>query len=546
MEFWHVVGDITVLLSVAVFLGIIAEKLGFSGVVGYLLAGTIVGPGMLDWVSTGEDAIRSIAEIGVALLLFTIGLEVNGQRLRQMMGKGMFIGIFQIAVTGALGYAIARLFGVPIKASIVVGAMGALSSTAVVSRVLQDRSELDSPHGRLSFGMLLVQDIAIVPFMLLIAFLQGSPEAVHVATSIGSVGAKLVALVVVVFLVGVLILPRFFGAALIRRSSEFPVILGIVTCLSSMWLADELGLSPALGAFIAGMILAGSPFASQVRGDMAPFKYIFLTLFFAVTGMLADLPWIIESFHWLWTIGVVACIVIGKVAVIWLIAMAWKQPRRVSIATGLCLAQIGEFSFVIGVEAMDTNLLSDHMFQLMMSSSLLTLLLSPFLIGKSRKIAKVLDTALGGKPITKLYNDGESLQNHAVVIGYGVSGHLVVHSLLEAGQKVLVIDMGPIGVKQASEDGAMSLLGNAQRREVLEQAKIRTAKLLVCMLPDHRSSAQSIQQIRAISPSVPIVARARYSIHSKSLTDAGADVVVDEEQCVGQSIIKETLQQIGL
>jgi len=546
MEFWHIVGDITVLLSVAVLLGIIAEKLGFSGIVGYLLAGTIVGPSILNLITSDEEAIVSIAEIGVALLLFTIGLEVNGQRLKQLLGRNMPIGVFQVVVTGGLGYAIAKLFGVSTHASLIVGAMTALSSTAVVSRVLQDRSELDAAHGRLTFSVLLIQDLAMVPLMLLVAFLQESPEETALVTQVGVAGAKLVALFVVIFLLGLLVLPRFFGAALIRRSSEFPVILGIVTALASMWLADELGMSTALGAFVAGLILAGTPFASQIRGDMAPLRYIFLTLFFACTGMLADLPWLMESYHWLWTIGVVAGIVIGKSTMVWLIVMLWKQPWQVSIAAGLCLAQIGEFSFVIGAEAVNADIIEESLFQLMMSASLITLLLSPFLIAKSRPIAKTIDNALGGSSPVEASEEIASLRNHVVVIGYGVAGREVVGELIESGHQVLVIDMGPIGVNQAREDGALSVLGNAQRREVLEHAGVRTAKLLVCTLPDHRTSAQSIQQIRAFASSIPIVARARYSIHVASLTQAGADVVVDEEECVGHAISIKTLYQVGL
>ncbi|MDP7005657.1 MAG: cation:proton antiporter [Phycisphaerales bacterium] len=546
MEFWHVVGDITILLSVAVLLGIISEKLGFSGVVGYLIAGTLVGPGLLDWVSADEESIRSIAEIGVALLLFTIGLEINGHRLKQLLGNEMLVGILQIVITGMLGFVIARFFGVPLKASIIVGAMGGLSSTAVVSRVLQDRSELDSSHGRLAFGVLLVQDLAIVPLMLLVAFLHDSSEQTELVSEVGAAGAKFVALIVIVFLIGVLVLPRFFGAALIRRSSEFPVIVGIVTCLSSMWLADQLDLSPALGAFIVGVILAGSPFAAQVRGDMAPFRFIFLTLFFAVTGMLADLPWLVESYHWLWTLGVVVSIVVGKSIIVLFVASIMKHPRRVSISAGLCLAQIGEFSFVIGAEALNANLLDDNLFQLMMSSSLITLLISPYLIGKARVISKHLDSYIGSNNEVEVDSEIATLANHVVVIGYGVAGVEVVADLLESGQEVLVIDMGQVGVSKARKDGAHSILGNAQRREILEHSGIRTAKLLVSTLPDHRASVQTIQQIRAFAPTIPIIARARYSIHGMELTRAGADVVVDEEKCVGNSISQRTMQQIGL
>jgi len=546
MDFWHIVGDITILLSMAVVFGIIAEKLGFSGVVGYLVAGTLVGPGMLGWIGSDEDAIRSIAEIGVALLLFTIGLEVNGRRLKQLLGRGMVVGLLQVLFTGAIGFTLAKLFGAPTKASIIVGAMVALSSTAVVTRVLHDRSELDAPHGRLAFGILLIQDLAIVPLMLVVTFIEESPDSSSFISKLSVAGTELMTLIVVVFLVGVLILPRLFGAALIRRSTEFPVILGIVTCLSAMWLAHKLSLSPALGAFIAGLILAGSPFATQVRGDMAPLKYIFLTLFFAATGMLANLPWLFDSYHWLWALGVVGGIVVGKTIIVWLITMVVKQPLRVSIAAGICVAQIGEFSFVIGAEAMNANLMSDDLFQLMMSSSLITLLFSPFLISQSRPIATWIDNVFGRDQHPAAGESGEALNDHVVVIGYGVAGRNVVKDLLDTGQQVLVIEMSPVGVKESREIGAHAILGNAQRRDVLEHSGIRTSKLVVITLPDHRASTETIQQIKSIAKSVPVVARARYSIHSKNLTQAGAEIVVDEEECVGHTLAKATLEQLGM
>ena len=546
MDFWHIIGDITILLAVAVFLGIIAERIGLSGVVGYLLAGTIVGPSVFGWVASDEESIKLIAEIGVALLLFTIGLEVNNKRLKQLLGRGLIIGSLQILITGLFTFSIAKLFVQDLKTAIIIGSMVALSSTAVVTRVLQDRSELDAPHGRFAFSILLVQDLAIVPLMILVAFLSEAPEAREVAAEIGSAGAKLIALVVIIFLSGVLVLPHFFGAALIRRSSEFPVILGISTCLSSMWLSNSLGLSPALGAFIAGLILAGTPFAAQVRGDMAPLRYIFLTLFFAATGMMASFPWLFTGYHWLWTAGVVVCIVVGKSAIIWIVGLMMKEASRVSIAGGLCLAQIGEFSFVIGAEAFDADLVSNDIFQLMMVSSLITLLLSPFLIFKSRAIAFVLDSLLGSAFSVFEESTERSISNHVIVIGYGVAGRNVVKDLHELGHNVLVIDMSPTGIKEAQQEGATGVLGNSQRRDVLEHAGSKTSKLIVTTLPDYRSSVQTIQQIRAISSNVPIVSRSRYSIHGDLLRTAGADIVVDEEECVGHILAQKTMQQLGL
>ena len=546
MEFWSIVGDITILLGAAALLGIVAEKAGLSAVVGYLIAGTLVGPGILNWISSGEEVIRDMAEIGVALLLFTLGLEIDGQKLKQLFGRGIFLGLGQLLGTGILGWAISRLFHVDVNTSIIVGAMAALSSTAVVARVLQNRSELDAPHGRATLTVLVLQDIAIVPLMILVGILGANHGDTSVAMLVGGAAAKLAALLIIIFLVGVLVLPRVFGAALIRRSAELPIVVGIVTCLSAMWLAFQLGASPALGAFVAGMILAGSPFAAQVRGDVAPFRSIFLTLFFVTTGMLADLPWLVHGYHLLWVIGVALGIIVGKTIIVWIVGIMCNIPRRVSIATGLCLAQIGEFSFVLGSASLAVGILDDNVFQLLISASLLTLLLSPLLIGRSRQVANWIDKKLGRTPVDESDDAIASMRNHVIVLGYGVAGKSVTASLLESGNQVLVIDMGPVGVLQARKDGASSIIGNVQRRDVLEHAGISSAKMLVTTLPDYRSTVETIDQIRSLSSSIPIVARARYSRHATLLSSAGADVVVDEEVCVGRTLGEQVMHQLGL
>jgi len=545
MEFWHIVSEITILLSVAVVLGMFCEKIGLSGIVGYLLAGTLLGPGVFDVLTAGEEAINSIAEIGVSLLLFTIGLEINQGRLKELIGKGFMLGALQIVVTGAVGFGVARYFSIDLASSLVIGAMAALSSTAVVIRVLQDRSEFDAQHGRIAFMVLLVQDLAIVPLMIMVALL-GKNSGTELSSELGLAGVKFVALIVTLILFGALILPKFFGAALIKRSSEFPVLLGVVTCLSTMWLSHLLGFSPALGAFVAGLVLAGSPYAAQVRGDVAPLRYIFLALFFGVTGTLADIPWILEGTHAIQVLLLVLAIVIGKTLIVWLISSCLKHPRRISVASGLCLAQIGEFSFVLGTEAFNNNLLSDDLFQLFMSSSLITLLITPFMISRAKQIAKSIDGILGKEQATIEGVIDETGDHHVIVIGFGVAGKRVVPDLLESGKQVVVIDMGENGIREAKKLGAMAVLGNAQRRDVLEHAGIETAQLCILTLPDHRTSEQTIHQIRACSPTVPIVARSRYSIHTTHLEAAGADVVVDEEESVGYTVLRKSLKQLGL
>ncbi len=545
MEFWHILSEITILLSAAVVLGMLCEKIGLSGIVGYLIAGTLLGPGVFNVLTAGEEAIHSIAEIGVSLLLFTIGLEINRAKLTELVGKGFVLGVLQIVVTGAIGFAVARYYSIDVAGALVIGAMAALSSTAVVIRVLQDRSEFDAQHGRLAFMVLLVQDLAIVPLMIMVAFL-GKGSSTELSSELGMAGVKFIALIVTLILFGALILPKFFGAALIKRSSEFPVLLGVVTCLSTMWLSHLLSFSPALGAFVAGLVLAGSPYAAQVRGDVAPLRYIFLALFFGVTGTLADIPWILEGTHAIQVLILVTAIIIGKSVIVWLMSSCLKYPRRLSVASGLCLAQIGEFSFVLGTEAYGSGLLSDDLFQLFMSSSLITLLVTPFMISRARQIAQSIDVLLGRQESSIVSVVDDTGDHHVIVIGFGVAGKRIVPDLLESGKRVVVIDMGENGIRDAQKVGAMTVLGNAQRRDVLEHAGIQSAQLCILTIPDHRTSEQTIHQIRACSPTVPIVARSRYSIHTTYLEAAGADVVVDEEESVGYTVLRKSLRQLGL
>ena len=547
MTFWHLVGDITVLLGVAVLAGIVLEKFRVSAVVGYLLAGMLVGPGVLDWVTSDEEVIGDMAEIGVALLLFTIGLEISPRRLRSLAGRSLLLGLLQIIVTGSVAWAIALLMGAEQKAAIVIGTKVAMSSTATVARVLQDRSELDSPHGRVAFGVLVLQDLALVPLLLLVSLL-GDAGGESVAASLGGATVRLMGLLATIFLVGVFVLPRVLGARAIRRSADLPIVLGVVTCFAAMILAHSLGLSPALGAFVAGLILAGSPFSAQVRADLAPLRSVFLTLFFVSIGMLADVPWLLVEEHWLLVLGVAAAIIAGKAAIAWVAGLVCRLPRRVAIGSGLCLAQIGEFSFVIGSMALAEKIIDDDAFQLFVSASLLTLLAAPLLVGRARPIARWIDSFLGGTaPEVKEQEEDRisAMRDHAIVLGFGPAGSHVITALEDACIPIVVIDMSRRGVDRAHAIGLAAVLGDATRREHLDHAGVSNARLLVSTLPDHRASAMAIGQARAMAPGITVVARARYAMHAAALAKAGADIVIDEEDRVGDALGASALRQLG-
>ena len=545
MQFWSLLADVTLLLGAAALLGIAFQRLHGSAVVGYLLAGMLVGPGLLGWISSSTEAIHEVAEIGVALLLFTIGLEISGHRLRAMAGRGLLLGLLQVCGTGVVAWAVARLFGATNTAAVVIAAMVALSSTATVARVLLDRSELDAAHGRAALGVLVLQDLALVPLLLVVGLLGEGGGGGSISAAIGDASVKLVLLVVGVIVVGVLLMPRVLRAAAIRRSADLPIVTGVVSCLAAMWLAHRLDMSPALGAFIAGLVLAGTPFAAQVRADIAPLRSIFMTLFFVSVGMLANFPWLLEGSHLLQVFLVAAGIIVGKTVLLWLLAMALRWPRRVAVATGLCLAQIGEFSFVIGSLAHDGGVIDYEAMQLLLSASLATLLVAPMLAGRARAIAARVDSALGGVAPDSGDADLSGLQNHVIVLGFGPAGQHGATAMEEGGRTVVVLDMSPGGIERARRRGLIAVLGDATRREHLVHAGIAEARLLVTTLPDHRASVSAIQQARAAAPSITVVARARWARMSRELHAAGADVVVDEEDRVGDALGDAVLHHLG-
>ncbi|MHC4448263.1 MAG: cation:proton antiporter domain-containing protein, partial [Planctomycetota bacterium] len=348
VDLWGALLDLLILLVAALALGALCERLRQSAILGYLLAGTLLGPHALNVISEGQE-VKVLAEMGVALLLFTIGLEFSWRRLRRMGATALGGGTLQIVLTALPAVAVATLLRLDVRAAIAIGVIVALSSTACVMRVLLARAELDSIHGRHALGILLLQDLAVVPLVVLVTVLGGvgtSGEAVWALVKMVGVAVALVAAFYVLFNH---VVPRVFGMQTMQRNRELPILLAIVTGLGSAWAAHELGSSPAVGAFVAGLLLGGSPFAAQIRADIASLRTVLMTLFFSAIGMLGDLQWIAQ--HWMAVAGLVAAIVLGKSAVVWVVLRSFRQTHRHALHTGLCLAQVGEFSFVLAVVA---------------------------------------------------------------------------------------------------------------------------------------------------------------------------------------------------
>ncbi|MCP4711659.1 MAG: cation:proton antiporter, partial [Planctomycetes bacterium] len=388
MDLWTVLLDILILLLAALVLGALCERLKQSAILGYLLAGTLLGPNALGWMPNNL-AVSTIAELGVALLLFTIGLEFSWRRLRNIGPIALGGGTLQVLLTGALSAAVCLMFGLGGRGSIVVGSAIALSSTACVLRLLVNRAEIDSIHGRNSLGILLLQDIAIVPLVLVVTILGDRRSDGHIIWELGKTVGMAVLLGVMLYLLLNFIVPRLLRAKEAARNRELPILLAIVTAAGSAWLSHKLGLSPVFGAFIAGMLLAASPFATQIRADVAPLRTLFVTLFFSSIGMLSNPAWILE--HWAMVAATVAAVVFGKAVIVSAVALLFRFAPVHAAATGICLAQVGEFSFVIAGVARHGKLISGDLFELIISVTIVTLFLTPYLIA----VAPFLATAVG-------------------------------------------------------------------------------------------------------------------------------------------------------
>jgi CPA2 family monovalent cation:H+ antiporter-2 len=343
-------------------------------------------------------------------------------------------------------------------------------------------------------------------------------------------------------------LPVLLGARIAGRYSDLPILLAVVTVVGAAWFSHQLGFSPVLGAFVAGMLLAESPFATQIRADIIPFRTVFVTLFFSSIGLLSNPGWAAE--HWQLLALVVAAIVIGKSLVTTGVVRLFGGPIGPALATGIVLAQVGEFSLVIAALALQGGLMGPGEFDLIVAAMITTLFLTPFLMGFGPRMARVvgrrsvLSSSIlespGGRPGVP-----ERLRDHLVIVGFGPAGQRVAELMMaEHGLEIFVVELAPRTADLARGYGLRTLIGDATRDEVLARLDVRTAACVVITIPDPSTARHIIQQVRALAPRTPIVVRARYHVHRWQLDMAGADAVIDEEEEVGIRIAAEVRHRL--
>lgn len=552
MDLWTALLDVLILLFAALALGALCERFGQSSILGYLLAGTLLGPNALDMMPN-HHAVAAIAELGVALLLFTIGLEFSWRRLRGLGPIAVGVGTLQVLLTGAAATGACLVLGLGGSASVAVGAMIALSSTACVLRVLVSRAEIDSVHGRNALGILLLQDISLIPLVLIVTALGGEGSMAQMRWELGRAIGVAAVLVAVFYVLFNYLVPLVLSTEGTARSRELTILLAIVTVMGAAWAAHRVGFSPALGAFVAGMLLAGSPFATQIRADVVSLRTLFVTLFFSSIGMLADPAWAAE--HWAMVLAVVGAVVLGKAALAGGVTCLFRYSLGHAAATGVCLAQIGEFSVVLTEVARHRGLIDGDLFKLIISATIMTLFLTPYLVAVAPRLAGAVGrlSARGHRELRPqddaLSRPGAEMTDHIVIVGFGPAGQRVAETLMRRHkQHIVVLELNPKTAAAAQAYDLQTFIGDATRAETLGQLHVGAAKAVAVTVPDPATARQIIEGVRSLSPKTPIIARSRYHIHRWQLTLAGAEAVIDEEEQVGKRIaleVRRTLRAAG-
>ncbi len=519
----HGLIEAVVLLGLA-SVGLVAtERLRLPSVVGFLVVGAIAGPGMLGLI--GEPArVRDLAELGVVFLLFEIGLELPLERIRTLWRSALFGGGFQVLATLSIAAAASHALGLGWPAALVVGAGVAMSSTAIVLRLLTDEGQIDAPAGQLAVAILLMQDLAIVPLLLFVPLLAG--EAMGWDQLLANLARMGLALAFVGFSAWFLV-PRILDRVAQTRSGELFSLLALFIVLGSALTAESLGLTLAVGAFLAGVAASASPYAHQLFSEVIPLRVVLLGIFFTAVGMFFD-PGGVLSAPGIFALDVLA-ITIGKIAVIVFAGtIVLRQPLRVSLETGLSLCQMGEFSFVLLGVAGRSGLIDAALEQRLIAASIATLLMSPFLIRFAPTVAGAISERLhhpGRRPKGETPPADAETGRRVVVIGYGPAGQTLIRLLRSLDVPFIAVDTNP----NAARTGEPVIYGDATRPQVLSHLGVEDARLVAVAISDPLATRRIVSRIRAMAPRTPILARTRYVREVDRLSSSGATTVVAEE-----------------
>lgn len=538
--------DVIIIFGLSIVVLLLFHRLHIPSIVGFILTGILCGPHGLGVISD-IHAVESLSEIGIVFLLFTIGMELSFKKIIQFKRYFVLGGALQVALSTLGGVIAGYVVGRPTGEAVFLGFLLAMSSTAIVLRILEERNETHSPQGQMVLGILIFQDVLAVPLMLMIPALSGA-EA-NMGSFFLWLILKAALLLTVVFICAEKIVPKLLYLITKTRSRELFLMTVLMICFSVAFLASEMGLSFSIGAFLAGLIVSESEYSTEAIGDVLPIQDIFTSFFFVSIGMLLDL-----SFVFYQPIVILLCalgVIIMKFFAASITGLIVGMPLRAAVIGGLAISQIGEFAFVLVKPGIEYGLATPYYYQLFLAVALFTMTLAPLLISFSPRIAQQMmrmpispKLKMGLNPIktTKEHD----LKDHVIIAGYGVSGRNLAHSLREAKIPYVILELNPDTVRVEKQKNEPIYFGDASHPKVLQHLNITEAKGVAVLINDPQAAIHIVNTVRSLNSQVYVVVRVRYLRELEFMYKLGADDVIPDEFGASLEIFTRVLRQFNV
>lgn len=520
LKFFH---QLIIILGFSIPVIYIFNKIKLPSIIGFLITGVIIGPFGFRLIDD-TAGIQFLADIGVAFLLFTIGIEIQIARFLKNLSEILLTGGLQILCTFIVGAAIGWVIDLSVGQSILIGFILVHSSSALILKILKDRSDENAPQGRISIGVILFQDMMVVPMMLLIPFLAGGsgPDAWMIAWKL----VKSILIILVILIAARYVIPRVLERLVGMNMRDVLVIASVVIAMGIAGVTESLGLSLAIGAFLAGLALSETDFTHQIISDISPFRDVFLSVFFVSFGMILNLDFL--KAHSAYILLISMTIILIKAGVVFGLVRILGYPLRVMLLSGVLLSQIGEFSFVLAAQGFKNNIISNEIYHTFIGASVITFILTPLLVSgvyyvlNRRQICKVTDDASPDHCI--------DARNHVVICGMGLNGRNLVRVLKDTAIQYAVIDLNFQKIRKAKGKGDKNTIwGDASSVEILRRANVEAARVMVIAISDRFLTKTCLSNAKAINPHLHVIVRTKYLADIEDLLALGADDVIPEE-----------------
>ncbi len=527
--------DIVIIFGLSIFIILLFQKIKVPSLLGFLIAGIIAGPHAFNLISSQHE-VELLSEIGIIFLLFIIGIELSLKGLASIKKTILLGGGMQVGGTILFTALIANFIGLPINTAIFLGFLFSLSSTAIVLKLLQEKGEVASPHGRMAVAILIFQDLVVVPMMLLTPLLAGQSD--NIWETLGILLIKILVVGIVIFLLAVYVVPRVFKMVVRTKNRELFILTTIVFCFSVAWLTSSVGLSLALGAFFAGLIISESDYSHHATANVLPFREIFVSFFFISVGSLLNLTFFFNN------ILIILLLIIGvillKMSIILITVFTLRYPPRVIFMTVFALFQVGEFSLLLSTVGVENGILPENIYQYFLAISIITMGLTPFLMNYAGQITYFLLKIPIPVPVRDRLNNlkktshnqnkpTEELKDHLVIIGYGINGKNISKAAKSANIPYVVIDLDPESFHNAKNALEPIVYGDASNPVILKHVHVQEARVVVIAISDPDITKKIINEIRSFTETAFIIVRTRYVKEIEENIRMGADEVIPEE-----------------